>query len=460
MKNLALFLFALIGLSLASGCVHRIPDATPADIPRLEQALVQSPGNPDLLTQLGMAQFKARRYEAAEGSLAMAIESGEATGAAYLYLGLARESQEKWGGARESYSSYLEAGRFGPLKEEIERRLYLIVRQELRAQAQDALARESELSTATPAPGTVAVFPFQVVTEDEDLLPLQVALADMMTTDLELSGGLRVLERTQIQTLLTEMALTEAGFTDPETGARAGRLLRAEHIVQGALLTLPNQNLQFATDVLNTARSESRGEATAENALEHLFDLEKESVFQILGILGVELTPSEREAITNNRAANLFAFLAFGQGLQALDRGDFAQAGDFFNRAVELDPGFTAALKGQAEAAALQEATGTGPDDVGGRSTGELSPPTLSGTDPGLSMAGSASSTSSILNATANEVVPTPVVSIVGLGSVSTGTTEQGQTRDPAQESKGQEGVTTPTTASILITIRRPGGGN
>ena len=37
------------------------------------------------------------------------------------------------------------------------------------------------------------------------------------------------------------------------------------------------------------------------------------------------------------------------------------------------------------------------------------------------------------------------------------GATEQGQTRDPTQESGRQEGVATSTTASIRITIPRPG---
>ncbi|MFC1574534.1 CsgG/HfaB family protein [Gemmatimonadota bacterium] len=451
----------LTGSILFAGCAKRIIDVTPADIPRLEQALEARPGNPEILTQLGIAQYKARGYAQAEAYLNQAAETGEATGAAFLYLGLAREDQENWEGAREAYTSYIERGRYDPLKQEIERRLTLMVRQELRAQAEDALARESELSGQAPAPGSVAVFPFQVSAASEELMPLQVALADMMTTDLALSRALTVLERTQVQSLLTEMALTEAGFTEPETGARAGRMLRAEHVVQGALTSLTEDNLRFDTDVLNTARRQSAGEATAENLLEQLFDMEKDAVFQVLDILGVELTPAEREAINDNRAENILAFLAYGQGLMAMDQGDFAQAQQFFGQAAQLDPGFGAAQTGQTQAGALQEAVTTSTGNVESRANPELGPPAIGAVlDAGLSTTGTTSTTSTILDSTSEEVVPSPAGMLVDLGAASSGTDDQANNREPAQESKGQEGVTAPTTAQIRITIRRPGGGD
>jgi TolB-like protein len=307
----------------------------------------------------------------------------------------------------------------------------------------------------------VAVFPFQMVTQNDELMPLQVALADMMTTDLALSGALTVLERTQVQSLVTEMALTEAGFTESATGARAGRLLQAEHVVQGAITTLAQDALRFDTDVLNTVQESSAGEATGEDALEQIFELEKETVFQVFQILGVALTPAEREAIGANRAENLQAFLAYGQGLMAMDRGDYTTAGQFFNQAVQLDPGFAAAQQGEAEAEALQEAGANTTEDVAGRSEQELAPPTVDvAPDVDVATAGTSTSSTTILDNTVSEVVPSPVTVITDLGSTSTGADEQGKNREPTKESKGQEGVTPPTTASIRITIPRPGGGD
>jgi len=460
MKRSFVLPLVLAGSVLVTGCMKRIPEPTPADIPRLEDANQANPGNPDVLTQLGIAQYKAQRFANAEASLVEATETGEAPGSAYLYLGLAREDQEEWATARDAYTSYIERGKYGPLKDEIERRLTYIVRQELRARAQDALAREAQLAQTNPMVGSVAVFPFQMATDNPELAPLQVALADMMTTDLALSRALTVLERTQVQSLVTEMALTEAGFAEPETGARAGRMLQAEHVVQGTLTTLTDDELRFDTDVLNTVRQQSTGEATGQDALEQIFELEKETVFQVLQILGIELTPAEQEAIGANRAANLQAFLAYGQGLLAMDRGDFAQAGQFFNQSLEFDPGFGAAQSGQAEAQDLEEAGGTTTGDVAGRTEPEFSTPSVDAPpDEGVASTGTTSSTADILDATTESVVPSPSGMITELGSATSGAMEQGSTREPTKESSGKEGVGTPTTATIRITIPRPGGG-
>ncbi|MGD8363260.1 MAG: hypothetical protein PVJ04_17665, partial [Gemmatimonadota bacterium] len=164
----------ILGSALVSGCARRIPETEPADLPRLQAAVQANPYDPELLTYLGMAQYRARQVREAEATL---------------------EDESDWAGARAAYLSYLERGEYGPLKQEIEGRLAYIIRQGFRAQAEDVVAQEEELSGQAPTPGSVAVLPFQLITEDEELTPLQVALADMMTTDLTLAGGLTVLER-------------------------------------------------------------------------------------------------------------------------------------------------------------------------------------------------------------------------------------------------------------------------
>jgi tetratricopeptide (TPR) repeat protein len=453
---------AILGSALVSGCARRIPETEPADLPRLQAAVQANPYDPELLTYLGMAQYRARQVREAEATLEVAVGTGQAPGVAYLYLGLSREDESDWAGARTAYLSYLERGDYGPLKQEIEGRLAYIIRQGFRAQAEEVVAQEEELSGQAPTPGSVAVLPFQLVTEDEELTPLQVALADMMTTDLTLAGGLTVLERAQVQSLVREADLTDAGLTTPETGARAGRMLRAEHVIQGSLAALTEDTLRFDTDVLNTDRAESAGEATAQRPLNDLFDMEKESVFRVLDILGVETTPAEREAIGQNRAANLLAFLSYGRGLMALDDGNFDEAQQFFQQSLQADPGFNAAEQARLQTGALIEASEISPFQLSSRTDPELAASLtgVSGQDAGVMGAGPLSATSSILEATTEGLVPSPATAIVDLGSTTTGVDDQMAGRNPVQESQGQEGVTQPGSVTIRITIRLPGGGD
>lgn len=444
----------VILVAISAACSGGIREPTPADIPALEESVSQDPDNVTTRTQLGIAYYKADRFDDAMSELTTAVEAGSLEAGTFLYLGLTNEALEDWGAARSAYTQYLDVGTWDPLRDELERRLVMIVRNELKDEARDAVAQEAQLSTQPPLARSVAVFPFRLVSENEDLLPLQVAMADMMITDLSISNALTVLERTQIQSLLDEMAMTEAGYTDPSSGARAGRMLQAEHVVQGALTTLGDDNLRFDADVLNTERSSSAGSLSAQDELVGLFDMEKEIVFQVIDVLGAQLTPAEREAINNNRSENLLAFLAYGRGLVALDDGDFDGAQQFFQQAADLDPDFGMADAKVTEAVDLSDATSRTTDDVAASGSAELA-----GGVTGVPDATAVGNTGDVLSRTSQDVNPSPAVAVVDQGTTEeNGQTKQAENRDATQEASRSE-TTTQAKATITIKIPRPGGG-
>jgi hypothetical protein len=294
-----------------------------------------------------------------------------------------------------------------------------------------------------------------------DLEPLVYALSDMMTTDFAVSNALVVLERAQIQALLDEMALTSTGYAEPATGARAGRMLRAEHVFQGVLTTLGQDDLQAEADVLNVPNTTSAGQITESAVLEGLFDMEKRIVIRtIREVLGVELTPAEEQAILENRMSNVLAFLAYGRGLREIDRGNYEAAQAEFALSVSLDASsFVSRDAAMLEATNLVDASATSTVDLTGvaAATGEfgigaLAPPTASTTQELL--------VDGTLTNVTEGVAPTPTGNTLDLGSTDQSTTETntGTTRDPVQESQGQETVAGTAEAQIRIVIQRPGG--
>ncbi|MFW6206887.1 MAG: tetratricopeptide repeat protein [Gemmatimonadota bacterium] len=449
-----------LGLILAGalsvvGCATGLPDVTPAQIPELESEVSSNGSDPDVQTRLGIAYYRDQRFDEAEATLESALEDGAESGAVYLYLGLANESRADWEGARQAYNAYVETGRRGPLLGDIQARIAFIVSQEARAQAEAALEQEAQLSGSQPADRSVAVFPLRLVTDDPRLEPLGVALADMMITDLALAGGMIVLERRMIQALLDEMALSEAGYTEEATGARAGRLLRAEHVIQGALTTAGQEQIQMAADVRHTVREESTAEVSTGGPLEDFFDLEKETVFEVLDALGVELTPAEREAINENGTESLLAFLAYGRGLQALDRGDYDQAESEFEDAVELDPSFDMAENQLQLASRIQRGATVDPRQIDLRAALEVEG-ALAGTDQPTTDLGS--TTRTILEQTSLRTVPNRAQSLTGLGTVDDGAIIQTDTRNPTQEATDSDQITRPV-GTINIVIHNPTGG-
>lgn len=445
MTNMNRSIILLLCTSLV-GCASVGGATRPQDITALEQQHAAAPADGELTARLGVAYYQAARYEDARSVLQPLVDAGTDRGSPYLYYGLASEELADWNAARSAYERYLEIGTNDNVREELRIRLSLVVHEQLKQESRLALQREDELSQQPPTPNSVAVFPFQLVGTDERLAPLRTAIADMVITDLGLSNAVNSVERVRVQSLLDEMVLTQAGLTEESTGARAGRLLRAESVVQG-VLAADDGMVRLDAAVLNTEGRTLRGDVSEAGELERIFEVEKALVFGILDRLGVTLTLAERSAIEENRTGNLLAFLAYGQGLEAMDRGDYGQAAQLFQQATSLDPGFNAARTRGGNATSLSAAQSSGPQQIA---------------QAGLSDAGVQSVDQSgdvLLDNTLNEVNPSPASEMVQTGSQGEGSTTNSQDRTtPQNESSGQSGSTQAAKAVIIIRIPPPGG--
>jgi hypothetical protein len=233
----------------------------------------------------------------------------------------------------------------------------LALRSQAMQTAKLALARESTLTALAPEPSTLAVLPVTIA-GDSSLQPLSRGLADLITSDLALVRSLRLLERVQIGTLLDELQLAKTQRADPATAARIGRLLRAERMVQGVASLATSGPVRLSAAVVRGDGTVRAG-AEAHGTFKQLLDLEKQLVFSIAGQLGIQLTEAERQRILRQGPKNLAAFLAYSEGLDALDRGDYRAAAAAFAHASQSDPSFQAAREQQqaAEAAPTVQAS-------------------------------------------------------------------------------------------------------
>lgn len=300
--------------------------------------------SPDSPVGQGRAHLEAGRYEQARGAFEAALVASPGDANALLGLGAAYEGLGELARARETYRTLAAGNVSGRVRSVLEGRQRVLSRRELEVHAKLAVADEARLSETPPEPSTYAVFPFRYAGRREDLRPLERGLAHVFVTDLSRIDALRLLERQQMQFIVTELGLVESGRVDPATGARSGRLLQAAQVVQGQLDDVPGtERLRLDVTVVRTVTSEVAATGSAADRLQSLFDMEKAVVFQLVERLAIVLTPAEREAIAERPTANLQAFLAFSRGLEAEDRGDFTQAAAEYREASRLDPSFQSA---------------------------------------------------------------------------------------------------------------------
>ena len=318
---------------------------------RLEQARAARPSDAAVARSLGIAYYKAGRFDDARKQLDSAVAMDPRDGTAALYLGLTAEQQKDIPAAKAAYQGYLRYGRTARIRRQLEARHAALTRQELATMAKAAVSQEQQLAGTQGSPRVVAVMPLRFVGSDTTLQPLGRGLAELITTDLARSGQLTVVERARLQALLDEMQLQQSGATDAATNVRAGKIIQAGRIVSGQIMQ-NEQRLRVDAAIVNTTTSQAAGGAANENTLDMLLEIEKNIVLQLFDSLGVVLTTAERNAIEQRPTRSMQAFLAYSQGLQFEDQGRYGEAASRYQEAVRIDPSFSQASQRSEQATA------------------------------------------------------------------------------------------------------------
>ncbi|MDX1492914.1 MAG: CsgG/HfaB family protein [Longimicrobiales bacterium] len=360
---LALLFLGVAGCASMGG-VTAVP--SPDEIPGLESRIASDPEDLETGLRLAAAYRGAERYDEAAvlvDRLALVYEDDLGL---LVMRGLIAEDIGDLGVARASYQQVLGANPGRELRTQLEQRLAVVRRAELRADVRGALAREAELAQTTPDPARVGVFPFVYEGSDPTWEPLAEALPQLLATDLGVTGRLTVVERLRVQALIDEMQLAEANRIETATAARSGRLLGSGHVVQGRLRIDDGQQVAVDAAVVEVLGPGAEGvdPVTAQDVLDRFFDLEKQLAFDLHAELGIQLTPAERERINERQTESIEALLAFGRGLRAANQGNFQQAQQSFQEAQELDPSFSMAAEEGLEVQVLASAPVTPPPDV------------------------------------------------------------------------------------------------
>jgi tetratricopeptide (TPR) repeat protein len=429
------------GLIVACAGGPRTAPVTPAEIPNLKAQANQQPNNAQIRFRLAAGLMNTGRCDTAvvvarSGQL---LAPSDALGP--MVIGGCQEKQERYDLAYATYSDFTTKYPQGRGVAAVRALAQLALRTQAAQTAKLALARESTLTALAPEPSTLAVLPVTIA-GDSTLQPLSRGLAELLTSDLALVRNLRLLERVQIGALIDEMKLGQSQRTDPGTAARVGRLLRAERMVQGVASFTSNGPVRMSATVVRGDGTVRSG-AQATGSFKQLLDLEKQLVFSLAPQLGIQLTEAERQRILRQGPKNLAAFLAYSEGLEALDRGDYRAAAAAFGAAARADPSFQAAHDQQqaAEAApAVQASAGDVVTVV--EAVSQLTAPL----EPGALGA---------LNSTTGDVSASLGDPIGAMGEV-TGQTGTGTTRsDPTPESKGISSVIQ-ASGIIRIIFKRP----
>ncbi len=191
-------------------------------------------------------------------------------------------------------------------------------------------------SAATP---TLAVTYFDNNTSEERFDPLGRGLADMLITDLSVVENLTVVERGRLNDVLSELELQSSSFVDPETAVTVGKGVGAQYVLTGAFLAVEPQ-MRIDARIVNVSTGEVVQADSVTGPVDEFFLLEKELAGSIVERLGISVSSRESARMGRVATENFEAFVAYSEGLAALDRGALDQARDRLAAALEADDRF------------------------------------------------------------------------------------------------------------------------
>ncbi len=307
----------------------------------LKIALQEKPGDARIMSALGRAYYHQGNTAEADKLITAAHQARPNDPVATLYRGMIAESNNDFASAEKFYRFYLENNRNTKATEPIRGRLLFVQNENLRRQVADAVKQEKQIGAETPDPRTIGVLPFAVhKSADETSRSLAAGLQAITWYDLSAVKELQLVERQQFQYLVKELQLAEKGFVANGSEPRLGKLVRAGKLVNGSVDKPSDNSVSLSSALVNTSAESYMPTFSKDDDLKRIMRLQKEMVLSVLDSLGIEMKGSRRQALKKPQTENYEAFLAFCQGIELHDRGEFDKAKASFERAERLDPNF------------------------------------------------------------------------------------------------------------------------
>jgi tetratricopeptide (TPR) repeat protein len=306
------------------------------------QQLKKNPNDIVALKGLGEACFNGGRTDIARKCFERVLKQNPNDAQALFYIGQIFEKQNQTANALEIYNRYKKTDE-GNFRDRMQERQIVLKREMALDEAKKLLENEKAAGAGGLLPEAVAVLPFTVPEGGSEYEPLGKGLAEMVMTDLSQIKKLKTVERVRVQSLMDEMNLGQTGLIETSSAARFGRLLSAGVVVRGDLSVEADKKVRLDAMTFNALQNEAASPVSVKDVFERLFRIEKSLVFKVLGQMGIDPTPQEKQRILRVPTQNIQAFMAYCKGLDLEDKGAFEQAAAQYQNALDLDPGYTSA---------------------------------------------------------------------------------------------------------------------
>src|SRR6266480_1911680 len=193
-------------------------------------------------------------------------------------------------------------------------------------------------ATSSTSEKSVAVLPFDNLSDDKQNAYFAIGVQDEITSDLARIADLKVISRTSAN-------LYKSG--NPRNSREIGQELGVAHLLEGSVQRIGNR-LRVNAQLIDTRTDAHSWAQTYDRDVADLFAVQSDIAQAIVGQLRAKISPSEKRAIEQPPTADLTAFdlyiraknLLLTVNFGANTKENLLRAADVLNEAVAHDPSF------------------------------------------------------------------------------------------------------------------------
>jgi curli biogenesis system outer membrane secretion channel CsgG len=195
----------------------------------------------------------------------------------------------------------------------------------------------------------IAVLPFEnggsYGQSKEDFEALGVGFQQMLTTELSQNPAFRVVDRSQIKSLLAEQDLGAAGRVDANTAAKIGKVVGAKYVVMGGFIDFYG-DLRLDARIVNVETSEILKSIGERDKRENLYASVTKLATDVTKGVNLPTLPRQAMEQRENRKVPTEAVTYYSRALLYADRGNKEKAVELFKQALTVMPDYPEAKQG------------------------------------------------------------------------------------------------------------------
>ncbi len=204
-------------------------------------------------------------------------------------------------------------------------------------EVKEAIKQEESLKTTK---GLLAVLYFNNQSGIAEYDNYQKGLALMLFDDFKKikRKNFQVVERGKLQALIDELKLSTSGLVKPETAPRVGKLLGAETILYGDLLSEKKDELKVKPEMLNVMEKKSLEQKDVHGQIKEIVQIEKNILNNSIESLQIKVTKEERKLLDIPLSEKPEALNNLFKAVDLTDQDNWKDAEPFYIKSFTEDP--------------------------------------------------------------------------------------------------------------------------